>query len=295
MTSVSGGDHPHEILTSNDGEQVALHDFGGDGPPILFGHGNGLNSGMWAAVIPYLTDRYHCYGIDLRGHGRCRPVRPDYSVDRGRFGEDVLTCADRVGPPVFYVGHSLGGAAAIFAAMARPAAFRAMWLFEPVVIPADLDRPIEGPPSVLVEGARNRRMEFDSVDDAVARFLSKPPFSWCDPVAVRGYVETGTYPVEGGVRLSCEAENEARVFGSSEPIDFAGLNKLRVPTVIAAGGDTGEEHAIPAAVAPLVAEALGDGELQRHDALGHFGPMQAPRAMATSIAEHFASVASIGS
>ncbi len=289
MTNV-GGDASHEILTSDDGEQVALHDFGGTGPALLMGHGNGLNSGMWAAAVPYLTDRYHCYGIDLRGHGRCRPVRPDYSVDRQRFGGDVLTCVDRVGAPVYYVGHSLGGAAALFAALVRPYAFRALWLFEPVVIPADLDRPVEGPPSTLIEGARNRRMEFASVDDAVERFLSKPPFSWCDPVAVRGYVETGTYPVEGGVRLSCEAENEARVFGSGEPIDFADLSSLRVPTVIAAGGDTDEAHAIPARVAPLLAEALGGGELERHIALSHFGPMQAPRAMATSIATHFDAV-----
>ncbi|MGI9612789.1 MAG: alpha/beta fold hydrolase [Acidimicrobiales bacterium] len=286
MTSGSG-DNPVEILTSDDGEQVALHDFGGDGPAILFGHGNGLNAGMWAAAVPFLADRFHCYGIDLLGYGRCRPVRSDYSVDRRRFGEDVLRCVDHVGGPVRFAGHSLGGASAIFAALARPDAFEAMWLFEPVIIPADLERPVGGPPSTLIEGARNRRMEFDSVDDATARFLSKPPFSWCDPVAVRAYVEVGTYPVEGGVRLSCEASNEARVFGSSEPVDFARLAELTIPTVVAAGGDSDEAHAIPAKVAPLVAEALGNGRLERHDALSHFGPMQAPRAMAASIVDHF--------
>jgi pimeloyl-ACP methyl ester carboxylesterase len=289
VTSVSG-DHPVEILTSNDGEQVALHDFGGIGPAVLLGHGNGLNAGMWVAAVPYLTERFHCYGIDLRGHGRCRPVNADYSVDRRRFGEDVLTCVDRVGGPVRYAGHSLGGAAALFAALARPEAFLAMWLFEPVLLPADFVRSGEGPPSTLIEGARNRRMEFESVDDAVDRFISKPPFAWCDPAAVRGYVETGTYPVEGGVRLSCEAENEARVFGSSEPLDFARLGAVPVPTVVAAGGDTDEAHAIPAKVAPLVADALADARLERHDSLSHFGPMQAPRAIAASIIEHLASV-----
>jgi pimeloyl-ACP methyl ester carboxylesterase len=282
-------DHPVEILTSDDGEQVALHDFGGIGPPILFGHGNGLNAGMWVAAVPHLMDRYHCYGIDLRGHGRCRPVKPDYSVARQRFGEDVLTCVDQVDGPVRYAGHSLGGAAGIFATLARPDAFVAMWLFEPVLLPADIERPVGGPPSSLIEGARNRRMDFESVDDAVARFISKPPFAWCDPAAVRGYVEIGTYPTEDGVRLSCEASDEARVFGSSEPIDFAVLGDLSVSTVVAAGGDSDEAHAIPARVAPLVADALGDATLERHDVLSHFGPMQAPKAMAKSIADHFAS------
>ena len=91
------GDHAVEILTSADGEHVALHDLGGDGPNLLFGHGNGLNAGMWAAIVPLLADRFHCYGIDLRGHGRCRPVNADYSVERERFGQDVIACIEALG------------------------------------------------------------------------------------------------------------------------------------------------------------------------------------------------------
>ena len=275
-----------ELLASADGEPVALHDFGGDGPAILFGHGNGLNAGMWAAVVPHLQHRFHCYGIDLRGHGAVGPRDTSYSVDRDRFAEDVMACVEHVGAPVCYGGHSLGGAAVVYAVLRRPELFRGLWLFEPVVVPRGAfdERP---KPSFLIEVARRRRMAFDSVDDAVARLSAKPPFSGCDPVAVRAYLEIGTYPAEGGVRLSCTGENEARVFGSDELVDFEQLAAVTMPAVIVAGGEADEAHAIPAQVAPLIAQALGNARFELHPDLSHFGPMEAPAAMAASIIAHF--------
>ncbi len=284
------GDHTVEMLTSADGEHVAMHDFGGDGPNLLFGHGNGLNAGMWAAVAPLLADRFHCYGIDLRGHGRCRPTQVNYSVDRDRFGQDVIACIEALGAePTHYVGHSLGGAAAVFGALQRPELFRSMWLFEPVLVPRSFDRTTGGP-EFLIEASRKRRMEFASVDDAVERFGSKPPFSNCDPVAVRAYVEIGSYPIDGGIRLSCEGENEARVYGTGEEVDFKRLGELTMPTVVAAGGELHDVNALPARVAPFVAEALGNCRLEVHDQVTHFGPMEAPSDMAASIARHVEAV-----
>ncbi len=284
-------DHPVTILTSADGQPVALHDFGGSGPPIVLGHGNGLNAGMWAAVVPHLRVERRCFGLDLRGHGACRPTDPHYSVARARFGEDVLAALDAVGrsgadpAPVDYVGHSLGGAAGIYAALAQPDRFRSLWLFEPVVMPADRPRP-PGGPGPLIEAARRRRMTFDSVDDAVARLGAKPPFAGCVPESVRAYLEVGTYPTAEGVRLSCEGENEARVFSTGEPLDFDLLTAIGIPTVVAAGSTVAEAHALPAAVAPLIAEALGNARFEAHDGLTHFGPMERPEVVARSILDH---------
>jgi pimeloyl-ACP methyl ester carboxylesterase len=285
MTELSGN---VAFLTSADGEPVALHDFGGDGPALLFGHGNGLNAGMWFAAISHLRHRFHCYGIDLRGHGACRPASTDYAVNRERFADDVLTCVDALGAPVFYGGHSLGGAAAVHAAVRRPDAFSGLWLFEPVVIPEGFEKADGGQPHFLVDAARRRRMEFDSVDDAFQRLSSKPPFDSCDPVAVRAYVEIGTYPIEGGrVRLSCQGEDEARVYQAADPLDYTRLATIETPAVIASGGVADEAHAVPAQLARFVAEALGNAELEPHPGVSHFGPMEAPREMAASIIEHF--------
>ncbi|MFT7597384.1 MAG: pimeloyl-ACP methyl ester carboxylesterase [Acidimicrobiales bacterium] len=241
---------------------------------------------MWRGALPHLVGSFHCYGLDLRGHGACRPTDPNYSVDRNRMAEDVFAAAAAIGEgPIRFAAHSLGGAAGIFAAVRRPEAFHSLWLFEPVVIPSDFDR--SGGPSMLVDAARKRRMHFDSVEDAFGNFMAKRPFSTCDPEAVRGYVEIGTRPVEGGgIRLTCEGEDEARVFEGGQPLDFAVLTAVTTPVLVASGANTGGPHAIPAAVAPLIASAIPSAVLQEHAGLTHFGPMEDPAAMASSVIAH---------
>ena len=97
-------------LADDDGEHAVLHDLGGSGPNLLLTHGNGLNSGMWADVIPRLRCSFRCWGIDSRGHGAARPRRPDMmSVDRRILAGEVLAAVDRLGGgPVLAVGHSAG-------------------------------------------------------------------------------------------------------------------------------------------------------------------------------------------
>ncbi len=275
-----------KILSSEDGEPVALHDFGGNGPALLLAHGNGLNAGMWAAVLPSLADHFHCFGMDLRGHGAAREVSNGYSVDRDRFGEDVLACVDAIGGPVRVAAHSLGGAATVYAALARPEAFTRLWLYEPVLVPVGFKRDKEAGPSMLVEISRRRRMEFDSVDEAVDRLSSKLPFLGCDSRSVRGYLEIGTYPIEGGVHLACTGDNEARVFGTNVDLDFGRLNALTMPTVVASGGDPDTANAMPPKLASRVAEAMGNAVWEQHRSLSHFGPMEAPHDIAQSIIAH---------
>ncbi|MEM8922852.1 MAG: alpha/beta hydrolase [Actinomycetota bacterium] len=276
------------ILTSTDGEPIALHDFGGDGPgpPLLLSHGNGLNAGMWAAALPALRERYRCFGLDLRGHGRCRPVDPDYSIDSARFADDIRCAIEAIGGPVRYAAHSLGAASAVTAAMTDTSPFVGLWLFEPVLLPTGFERNGDGP-GPLIDISRRRRMNFDSVDDAFERFVSKPPFAGCDPTAVRGYVELGTRPIDEGVRLSCRGVDEARVFESVVPFDFAALGAIDRPTVLASGAAANTLNALPPVLAPLVAEAIPGAVWEEHQGLSHFGPMERPDLMVESITALF--------
>lgn len=267
-------------LRSADGEQVVLHDWGGTGPAVLLTHGNGLNAAMWALVVERLTRWFRCYGLDLRGHGWCRPASEDFSVARARFADDVLAAVDAIGEPLAGVGHSLGGGALLHAEQRRPGTFRSLWLFEPVLIPASFERPAEPPP--IVEAARRRRVEFDSVDQAARRFLSKPPFDRCRPEAVGAYVEAGTVALPGGgVRLTCSGVTEARIYESGEPEDFGRFADVGCPTVVAMGDLV--EGELPAMMSPLIAEALGHGRLRRFDGLTHLGPMEDVDAVAEAI------------
>ena len=270
------------MLRSADGESAVLHDLGGAGPAALFTHGNGLNAGMWATVVSKLRDRLHCYGLDFRGHGASRPTSEDFSLDRSYFVQEILAAVDELGPPVLGVGHSLGGAMLALAELAAPGTFRGLWLFEPVLIPAELQRP-EGP-SQLSAAAARRRIDFDSVEDAVERFRSKPPFSGCELAAVQAYVELGTVGrPEGGVRLSCLGTTESRVYDSGAGTDFALLQQIRCPVTVAYGSRIASGNDLPPLVAPQIAEAVPNGHLEAFEGLTHFAPMENGAAVAASV------------
>lgn len=274
------------ILLGPDGVPAALHDLGGDGPPLLLTHGNGLNAGMWATVVPQLHSVFHCYGLDFRGHGASRPQDELFSVDRETFvGEVFAAVAALGGAPIVAAGHSLGGATLLKAEMARPGTFSALWLFEPVVLPTTFLRP-EGP-SLLVQASRRRRMIFGSTQEAYERFRAKPPYGDCEAAAVRAYAELGTYPLPTGeVRLSCSGETEARIFETGQATDFAELAVLRLPVVVGLGVKIALGNDLPPLVAPLIADALGDGRLERFEGLTHFAPMEDGAVVARSIVAH---------
>lgn len=273
-------------LVDADGESAALHDLGGTGTPLLLTHGNGLNAGMWATVVPHLRATFHCYGLDFRGHGASAQAHERIDVARRWLVAEVLAAVAAIGgAPALAAGHSLGGATLVRAEQQHPGTLRAAWVFEPVLVPDTWDA--TPPPSGLIEASRRRRLDFDSVDAAVARFSSKPPFSRGEPEAVRAYVTVGSVPrADGGIRLTCSGETEASIYESNERLDYAGFAGVTCPIVVAEGGDVAPGNELPKAIAAGVAAALGAG---RHELLGgvtHFGPMEDGAAVARSILAH---------
>ena len=275
-------------LRDDDGEHAALHDLGGDGPPLLLTHGNGLNVGMWATVVPHLRTTFHCYGLDFRGHGASRQVHARIPVERDWFTAEVLAAVDAIGgAPTLAAGHSLGATALLCAERQQPGTLAAAWAFEPVLVPDTWDS--RSPPSDLAAASRRRRLVFPSVQDAVDRFLSKPPFSQCEPDAVWAYVEDGTAPqADGTVTLTCTGETEARIYETNEPLDFSGFAAIACPFVVAAGGATAAGNELPPMLAPLVAAALGNGRLEVLPGVTHFAPMEDGALVARSILDHLA-------
>ena len=273
-------------LRDDDGEHAALHDLGGDGPPLLLTHGNGLNAGMWATVVPHLRSTFHCFGLDFRGHGKAQQAHERIPVERHWLAAEVVAAVAAIGgAPALAAGHSLGAATLLRAEQQHPGTLRACWAFEPVLVPETLDT--EPPPSALIEASRRRRLVFASVTEAVDRFRSKPPFSRCALSAVRAYVEVGTAPQpDGTVRLTCTGETEARIYESNERLDFAGLSAVGCPVVVAAGADVALGNDLPPMVAPLIADALGDARLEVLAGVTHFAPMEDGALVARSILDH---------
>ena len=274
-----------ELFTADDVPAV-LHDLGGDGPSLLFTHGNGLNAGMWATVVPYLTSTFHCYGLDFRGHGASRPPGDEIPLDRPLFDAEVLAAVDAIGGgPVCGAGHSLGGATLLRAELERPGTFERLWVFEPVLVP--LGYQSSDGPAALVEISRRRRMFFASADEVFERFIAKPPFSGCEPAAVRGYVDVGTRPApEGGVRLSCLGETEARIYEGADGFDFGSLGAIECPVAVGRGLQVLDATRCHRRWRRSSPTAVADGHLEEFEQLTHFGPMEDGATIAAAIAAH---------
>src|ERR1700758_5097410 len=100
-------------------------------------HATGSPGLVWQPMAIALGDGFHCYSFDERGHGdSTRP--PGHPYDWTGFADDALAVLDGFGlERPFGVGHSAGGAALLLAEAARPGTFRALFVWEPVVMPFD--------------------------------------------------------------------------------------------------------------------------------------------------------------
>ncbi len=270
-------------VSSTSGVDVALHDLGGDGPIVLFAHATGFHGRCYEPVAAALADRFHCFAVDLRGHGDSK--FPDgLDLAWSGMGEDLLAVKAELSPagPLLAVGHSMGGASILLAEAQAPGTFASAWVFEPIVFPPQLIDPNGSP---LVLSARKRREVFDSFDAVIERYGSRPPFDRVDPRALRAYVHHGFRSQDDGtVILKCRGEIEAQVFENSNNQAWDRLPDIELPVAVGMSGDGGA----PASVGAPIAEALANGSLLMFDDLTHFGPFEAPERIAESIADWFA-------
>lgn len=94
------------------------HDHGGAGPPMLCIHGSGGHAGVWRGQAR-LADRRPVVTLDLSGHGESEDAdaAPGYET-LSVYAADAAAVARETGARVL-VGHSLGGAVALWLALER--------------------------------------------------------------------------------------------------------------------------------------------------------------------------------
>ncbi len=269
-------------VASSDHVSVAIHEFGGAGRPLLLSHATGFHGYCYLPIADELSDEFTSFALDYRGHGDT--ARPDdWAVEWERYGDDALVAARAIAPDGGLVGfgHSMGGAGLLMAAHRDPGLFDVIVVFEPIVFPPREIDPHEGTENngtVLSRGARKRRATFDSFDDAIANYSSKPPMMAFDPDVLRLYVAHGFRPSPEGVRLKCDPEHEARTFDTGGAhTTWAELPHIDTKVVVVAGR---VDEFGPAAIAREIAEALPNATYVEHDEWNHFTPFIDPAAMA---------------
>ncbi|MFN8643293.1 MAG: alpha/beta fold hydrolase [Candidatus Binatia bacterium] len=271
------------------GVEIALLDWGGDGPLALLHHANGFCKGMWAEVAEHLRHRFRVVAMDARGHGdSSRPDGP-LAYAWSQFAEDLVAVAEALvaerggGRVGLGLGHSLGGTSMIGAAARRPQLFERLVLVDPVVPPPPGSgiTPQNTPQlQRLVEGARRRRAQWPSRAAARAYCRERTFFASWRAEAIELYLLDGMRQrADGTLELKCPGAIEATVFGNTDPIDlFVLAARIPCPTAVL----WAERGNFPRPVHEALAAALPAGRLVRV-AAGHLVPMEEPALVVAAV------------
>ena len=84
------------------------------GTPLLIAHGLFGSGRNWGVIAKRLSDTRRVIALDLRNHG-ASPWQDDHSYPA--LAEDLFEVIDSIGGPVDLLGHSMGGKAAMVAAL----------------------------------------------------------------------------------------------------------------------------------------------------------------------------------
>jgi len=278
-------------VPSTNGVSLMLHDLGGDGPPVLLCHATGFHGRTYIPFVAHLTDAYHVWALDFRGHGASTPPADEHFAWSG-MADDVRACVAAInahdgaeGRSMRAIGHSMGGAAILLAELESPGTIEQAYLFEPIVFPAGWERPADGS-NHMAGPARKRREVFASRAEAMWRYSGRPPLNLMRADCLAAYVEFGFDDLpDGSVRLACRAEYEARTFEASGLMTSDRAAGVQVPVVVGVG--LADKQSNTMAFAPATAEALPYGVLKEYSHLGHWGPLEDPVTIAVDVREFF--------
>lgn len=275
------------------GVEIALLDWGGDGPLVFMHHANGFCAGTLGLVAEALVPRFRVIGMDARGHGDSSKPEEPGAYAWANFAGDYRAVAQRLadecggGRVAVGLGHSFGGTSVLGAAAQQPQLFERLVLVDPVIPPTpemvaayDADPERSERIRKLVEGARKRRPIWPSLADARAHFESRSLFAGWLPAALDLYLEHGLrVRADGQVELRCPGAVEAAVFSQSGGLDILDLaRRATVPTTVlwARHGD------FPAAIYQRVFAAMADARVVDVDS-GHLVPMEHPELVVAAV------------
>jgi len=229
---------------------IPSQDFGGEGPNLLFLHANGYPPACYRPLLTQLVKSNHVTAMLQRP--LWEDSQPEDLRDWTLLSDDLIRFWDEneSGAPTIVIGHSMGGIAALRAALRQPQRFQRLILLDPVLLPpsfialwnialafkfAHLLHP-------HIMSAINRRREFDDLDLLFKRYRKVPTFKYMGDEALRAYIEGITRPkANGGYELIYSPEWESHVYYASIWRDWdlwQGITQLEIPTLIIRGAET---------------------------------------------------------
>lgn len=224
-------------------------------PAVVLLHGGNQSCHSWDLVSLHLSDRFHVFALDQRGHGDSEWSKElDYSID-AMVDDAAAFIADRgLDRPIVF-GHSMGGRVTISLALHHPG------IASRLVI-------VDVGPEVSDEGARTimnfvvRNVEFDDLEefvDNVQRY---------DPFRSREHIErTVRYNMLRRVDGKYVSKvDHRRLPNPSRELTLDHVRAIDCPVLVVRGE---QSNVLLPEAAERFAEALSDGRLVTVAACGH--------------------------
>ncbi len=129
-----------------------------DAPPILLLHGGNQSAHSWDLVSLHLSDRYHVFALDQRGHGDSEWTRDqDYTIQARADDALAFISQQGLGTPIVF-GHSMGGMVTMQMARSAPGMARG-------VVLVDVGPELSPKGREIIHNFVVRNVEFDDLDE----------------------------------------------------------------------------------------------------------------------------------
>jgi len=224
-------------------------------PEILLLHGGNQSAHSWDLVSLHLSDRYHVFALDQRGHGDSEWSRDqDYSIEAK--AADALAFVDDQGidSPVI-IGHSMGGRVTMNVALARPELARGIVLVDvgPELSPAGVE---------VIHNFVTHNVEFDDLEEFLDNVVKYDRFRSRDHIART--VKYNMLRRADGKYIS--KVDHRRVPTSASELTLDDVTSISAPVLLVRGGES--EILAPDAAQRFV-DALPNAQLATVPATGH--------------------------
>jgi pimeloyl-ACP methyl ester carboxylesterase len=268
--------------------ELAVHEWPGQGDPVLLLHATGFHSRCWNQVVKQLPNR-HVYAVDLRFHGGSDATG---KVDWQVMTEDIRALIRRLElTNLVGVGHSIGGYLIARAAAHETQRFRHLVLIDPIIMPAQRYAEFEHVPedAARTHPVSRRKNQWRDAHEMHERFKERAPFNTWQPEVLRDYCDYALLPPDenGLCRLACNPLHEAGIYvnqrGNTIVLEELSCVTMPVTLLRAPFGSDGRPDLSVSHTWPGLAAALPDCREVYLPAMNHFIPMQDPALVAQHI------------
>jgi pimeloyl-ACP methyl ester carboxylesterase len=225
-------------------------------PVVLLLHGGNQSSHSWDLVSLHLSDRYHVFALDQRGHGDSEWSRElDYSMEAKAADALAFIEQAQLTAPVI-VGHSMGGLVAMRMALSSEEVARGFVLVDigPELSPKGVD---------VVHNFVVGNVEFDDLEDFLDNVAKYDRFRSREHIA-----RTVKYNMMSRVdgKFVSKVDHRRVPDPHDRPVELERLASLTCPVLVVRGA---ESEILEAEAAERFVAALPNGRLMTVPGAGH--------------------------